>query len=59
MCYDSGAQKLSGRVLNFRLRGHRFESRRRHCVVLVKILDPQLIQPRKPTDMTEKLLTGK
>ena len=31
-----GAQWLSGRVLDLRLRGHRFEPHRRHCVVVLE-----------------------
>ena len=31
-CYSVGAQWLSGRVLDSRPRGHRFEPHRRHCV---------------------------
>ena len=30
----TGAQWLSGRVLDYRQRGHEFEPHRRHCVVV-------------------------
>ena len=46
----SGAQWLSGRVLDSRLRGHGFEPQRRHCVVsLSKTYNPSLVlvQSRK------------
>ena len=38
MEYDSGmgAQWLSGRVLDLIMRGHGFEPRRRHCVVVLE-----------------------
>ena len=45
-----GAQWLSGRVLDSRPRGDRFEPYRRHCVVsLSKKINPSfvLVQPRK------------
>ena len=45
-----GAQWLSGRVLDSRPRGHRFEPHRHHCVVsLSKNINPSLVlvQPRK------------
>ena len=31
-----GVQWLSGRVLDSRLRGHRFEPHRRHCIVVLE-----------------------
>ena len=33
---QQGAQQLSGRVLDLRLRGGRFELHRRHCVVVLE-----------------------
>ena len=58
-----GAQWLSGRVLDSRPRGHRFESHRRHCVVsLSKNINPSLVlvQPRKTRPfITERLLMGR
>ena len=57
-----GAQWLSGRVLESRLRGHRFEPHRRHCLVsLSKNTNPSLVlvQPRKtPPFIIERLLMG-
>ena len=56
-----GAQWLSGRALDSRLRGRRFEPHRRHCVVsLSKNINPSLVlvQPRK-TVITERLLMGR
>ena len=57
-----GAQWLSGRVLDLRPRGHRFEPHRRHCVVsLSKNINPSLVlvQPRKTRPfLTERLLMG-
>ena len=54
VCYGlhsiSGAHWLSGRVLDSRLRGHSFESQRRHFVVaLSKTYNPSLVldQSRK------------
>ena len=35
-CCILGAQLLSGRVLNWRPRGHRLEPHRRHCVVVLE-----------------------
>ena len=59
---DLGAQWLSGRVLDFRLRGCRFEPHRLHCVVsLSKNINPSLalVQPRKTRPfITERLLMG-
>ena len=56
----SGAQSLSGRVLDLRSRGCRFEPHRWHCVVSFSktiILCLVLVQPRKiRLDRTEKLL---
>ena len=56
-----GAQWLSGRVLDSRQSGHRFEPYRHHCVVSLSKTHLSLfnlIQPRKTgTDITETLLT--
>ena len=58
-----GAQWLSGRALDSRLRGRRFELHRRHCVVsLSKNINPSsvLVQPRKTRPfITERLLMGR
>ena len=58
-----GAQWLSGRVLDSRLRGRGFESHWRHCVVsLSKNINPSLVlvQPRKTHPfITEILLMGR
>ena len=58
-----GAQWLSGRVLDSRLRGCGFEPHRRHCVVsLSKNINPSvvLVQPRKTRPfITERLLMGR
>ena len=58
-----GAQWLSGRVLDSRLRGRGFESHRLHCVVsLSKNINPSLVlvQPRKTRPfITERLLMGR
>ena len=58
---EKGAQWLSGRVLDSRLRGCRFEPHRRHCVVsLSKNINPSLVhvQPWKTSPfLTERLLT--
>ena len=60
---DLGAQWLSGRVFDSRLRGCGFEPHRRHCVVsLSKNIDPSLVlvQPRKTHPfITERLLMGR
>ena len=57
-----GAQWLSGRVLDSRLRGHGFEPHRRLCVVsFSKNINPSLVlvQPRKTRPfITERLLMG-
>ena len=57
-----GAQWLSGRVLDLRLRGHWFKLHLRHCVVsLRKNINPSLalVQPKKTCPfITEKLLMG-
>ena len=54
---------LSGRVLDSRPKGHRFEPHRRHCVVsLSKNTNPSLVlvQPRKTRPyITERLLMGR
>ena len=58
-----GAQWLSGRVLDWRQRGHGFEPHRRHFVVsLSKNINPSLVlvQPRKTHPfITERLLMGR
>ena len=58
-----GAQWLSGRVLDSRPKGRRFEPHRRHCVVsLSKNNNPSLVlvQPRKTRPfITERLLMGR
>ena len=58
-----GAQWLSGRVLDSRLRGHGFEPHRGHCVVsLSKNINPSLVLvlPRKTCSyITERLLMGR
>ena len=57
-----GAQWLSGRVLDSRPKGRRFEPHRRHCiVVLEQHIYPSLVlvQPRKTRPyITERLLMG-
>ena len=56
-------RERSGRVLDSRLRGRGFESRRRHCVIsLSKNINPNLVlvQTRKTRPfITEKLLMGR
>ena len=58
-----GAQWLSGRALDSRPKGRRFEPNRRHCVVsLSKNINPSLVlvQPRKTRPfITERLLMGR
>ena len=58
-----GAQWLSGRVLDSRPKGRRFEPHRRHCIVsLSKNINPSLVlvQPRKTRPfITERLLMGR
>ena len=58
--YISGAQWLSGRVLDSRPKGRGFEPHRRHCVVsLSKNINPSLalVQQRKTRPfITERLL---
>ena len=58
-----GAQWLSGKVLDSRPKGRRFEPHRRHCVVsLSKNINPSLVlvQPRKTRPfVTERLLMGR
>ena len=60
---SSGAQWLSGRVLDSRPKGRGFEPHRRHCVVsLSKNINPSLVlvQPRKTRPyITERLLMGR
>ena len=57
-----GAQWLSGRVLDSRPRGHRFEPHRRYCAVsLSESINPSLVlvQHRKTGPfITERLLMG-
>ena len=57
------AQWLSGRLLDSRPRGRRFESHRRQCLVsLSKNINPSLVlvQPRKTRPfITERLLMGR
>ena len=59
----TGAQWLSGRVLDSRQRGCGFEPHRCHCVVsLSKNINPSLVlvQPRKACPfITERLLMGR
>ena len=63
VAYLQGAQWLSGRVLDSRLRGRGFEPHRRHCVVsLSKNINPSLVlvQPRMARPyITERLLMGR
>ena len=59
-----GAQWLSGRVLDSRPKGRRFEPHQRHCVVSLSknINHPSLVlvQPRKTRPfITERLLMGR
>ena len=58
-----GAQWLSGRVFDPRLRGQGFESHRRHCVVsFTKSINPSLVlvQPMKTRPfITERMLMGR
>ena len=60
---DEGAQWLSGRLLDWRRRGSRFEPHRRHCLVsLSKNINPSLVlfQTRKTCPfITERLLMGR
>ena len=60
--YSSGAQWLSGRVLDWRPRSRGFKPHQRHCVVsLSKAHYPSLVlvQPRKTCPyITERLLVG-
>ena len=60
---QTGAQWLSGRVLDLRPRGHRFEPHQCHCVVsLSKNFNPSLalVQPRKTRpSKTERFLMGR
>ena len=59
-----GAQWLSGRVLDSRLKGRGFESHQRHCVVVLEqdtfiLAVIVLVQPRKTHPcLTERLLMG-
>ena len=63
LTFNSGAQWLSGRVLDSRPKGRGFEPHRRHCVVsLSKNINPSLVlvQPRKIRPfITERLLMGR
>ena len=60
---NEGAQWLSGRTLDSRLKGRGFEPHQRHCVVsLSKNINPSLVlvQPRKTRPfITERLLMGR
>ena len=60
---QSGAQWLSGRVLDSKPRGRGFEPHRRHCdVSLSKNINPSLVvvQPRKTRPfIAERLLMGR
>ena len=60
---NTGAQWLSGRMLDSRPRGRGLEPHRRHCVVsLGKSINPSLVlvQPRKTRPfITERLLMGR
>ena len=60
---NMGAQWLSGRVLDSRLRGRGFEPHRHHCVVsLCNDINPSLglAQPRKTRPfITERFLMGR
>ena len=60
---STGAQWLSGRVLDSRPKGRGFEPHRRHCLVsLSKNINPSLVlvQPRKTRPfITERLLMGR
>ena len=59
----TGAQWLSGRVLDSRPKGRGFEPHRRHCVVSLSMnINPSLVlvQPRKTRPfITERLLMGR
>ena len=61
--YLYGAQWLSGRVLDLRMRGRGFEPQQRHCVVSLSNnihLSVVLVQPRKTRPfITERLLMGR
>ena len=63
LIFNWGAQWLSGKVLDSRPKGRRFEPHRRHCVVsLSKNINPSLVlvQPRKTRPfITERLLMGR
>ena len=58
-----GAQWLSGKMLDLRLRGRRFELHKYHCVLsLSKNINPSLVlvQPKKTRPfITERLLMGR
>ena len=58
-----GVQWLSGRVLDSKPKGRRFEPHRRHCIVsLSKNINPSLVvvKPRKTRPyITERLLMGR
>ena len=60
---DRGAQWLSGRVLDWRSRGRRFEPHRRHYVLsLSKNINPSfvLVRPRNTNlFISERLFTGR
>ena len=54
---NEGAQWLSGRVLDSRPKGRRYEPHRRHCVVsLSKNINPSLVPRKTRPFITERLL---
>ena len=57
-----GAQWLSGRMLESRLRGRGFEAHPRHCVVTLSKTHLSLLSTgstqEDPPDIAERLLTG-
>ena len=63
ICRSEGAQWLSGRVLDSRLKGRGFEPHQRHCVVSLSKninLSLVLVQPRNTRPfITERLLMGR
>ena len=62
MQHESGAQWLSGRVLESVPRGRRFEPNRRHCAVSLCKTHLSLLSTgstqEDPSDITENMLTG-
>ena len=58
---EKGVQWLSGRVLDLRPRGRRFEPQRHHCLVSLSKnnnLRLVLVQPSRPF-ITDRLLMGR